>query len=38
VRLLILDRRWNQDWDYGRARLEVAAVRLERLQEGRRHL
>jgi cysteinyl-tRNA synthetase len=32
VRLLILDRPWNQDWDYARAGLEAAAARLERLQ------
>jgi cysteinyl-tRNA synthetase len=32
VRLLILDRRWDQDWDYDRAELEAAAARLERLQ------
>ena len=32
VRLLILDRPWNQDWDYDRAGLEAAAARLERLQ------
>jgi L-cysteine:1D-myo-inositol 2-amino-2-deoxy-alpha-D-glucopyranoside ligase len=32
VRLLILDRRWNEDWDYGPAGLEAAAARLERLQ------
>lgn len=32
VRLLILDRRWDQDWDYDRAGLEAAAARLERLQ------
>ncbi len=31
VRLLILDRRWDQDWDYDRAGLDVAAARLERL-------
>ncbi len=31
IRLLILDRRWEQDWDYDRARLEAAAARLERL-------
>ena len=31
IRLLILDRRWEQDWDYDRARLESAAARLERL-------
>jgi cysteinyl-tRNA synthetase len=32
VRLLILDRRWDQDWDYDRTALEAAAARLERLQ------
>ena len=32
VRLLILDRRWDQDWDYDQAGLEAAAARLERLQ------
>ena len=32
VRLLILDRRWDQDWDYSYAGLETAAARLERLQ------
>jgi cysteinyl-tRNA synthetase len=32
IRLLILDRRWDQDWDYEHARLEAAAARLERLQ------
>ncbi len=32
VRLLILDRRWAQDWDYAPAALEAAAARLERLQ------
>ena len=32
VRLLILDRRWDQDWDYDRAGLDDAAARLERLQ------
>jgi cysteinyl-tRNA synthetase len=31
LRLLILDRRWEQDWDYDRAGLEAAAARLERL-------
>jgi cysteinyl-tRNA synthetase len=31
VRLLILDRRWDQDWDYDKAALDVAAGRLERL-------
>jgi cysteinyl-tRNA synthetase len=31
VRLLILDRRWDRDWDFGRAGLEAAAARLERL-------
>jgi cysteinyl-tRNA synthetase len=31
VRLLILDRRWDEDWDYGRAGLDAAAARLERL-------
>ena len=32
LRLLILDRRWNQDWDYRPAGLETAAARLERLR------
>ncbi len=32
VRLLILDRRWDQDWDYDRDGLDQAAARLERLQ------
>lgn len=32
VRLLILDRRWYQDWDYDQGGLEAAAGRLERLQ------
>ena len=32
VRLLILDRRWDQDWDYARTGLDAAAGRLERLQ------
>ena len=32
VRLLILDRRWDQDWTYERAGLDAAAGRLERLQ------
>jgi cysteinyl-tRNA synthetase len=32
VRLLILDRRWDQDWDYDQAGLEAAAARLEGLQ------
>jgi cysteinyl-tRNA synthetase len=31
VRLLILDRRWDQDWDFSRAGLDAAAARLERL-------
>ena len=31
VRLLILDRRWNQDWDFSPAGLDAAAARLERL-------
>jgi cysteinyl-tRNA synthetase len=31
IRLLILDRRWDQDWDFGRAGLDGAAARLERL-------
>jgi cysteinyl-tRNA synthetase len=32
VRLLILDRRWDQDWDFSPAALDAAAARLERLQ------
>ena len=32
VRLLILDRRWDQDWDYDQAGLEAATARLELLQ------
>jgi cysteinyl-tRNA synthetase len=32
VRLLILDRRWDRDWDYEPADLDAAAARLERLQ------
>jgi cysteinyl-tRNA synthetase len=31
VRLLILDRRWDEDWDYDRAGLDAAAGRLERI-------
>jgi cysteinyl-tRNA synthetase len=31
VRLLILDRRWDEDWDYDRAGLDAAAARLERI-------
>ena len=31
VRLLILDRRWDDDWDFSRAGLDAAATRLERL-------
>ena len=31
VRLLILGRRWDQDWDYDRASLDQAAALLERL-------
>jgi L-cysteine:1D-myo-inositol 2-amino-2-deoxy-alpha-D-glucopyranoside ligase len=31
VRLLILDRRWDQDWDFSGAALAEAAARLERL-------
>ncbi|HUY49610.1 MAG TPA: cysteine--tRNA ligase [Streptosporangiaceae bacterium] len=31
IRLLILDRRWDQDWDYDRAGLDRAAARLDRL-------
>jgi cysteinyl-tRNA synthetase len=31
IRLLILDRRWEHDWDYDRAGLDAAAARLERL-------
>ena len=32
VRLLILDRAWSDDWDYGPESLDAAASRLERLQ------
>ncbi len=32
VRLLVLDRRWDEDRDYGRAGLDDAAPRLDRLQ------
>jgi len=32
VRLLILDRRWDQDWGYDRNGLDEAAALLERLQ------
>lgn len=31
IRLLILNRRWEQDWDYDQSGLEAAAARLERL-------
>jgi len=31
VRLLILDRRWEQDWDFSLAGLDAAGARLERL-------
>ena len=31
VRLLILDRRWDRDWDFSREGLDEAAARLERL-------
>ena len=31
VRLLILDRRWDQDWEFSRTALDAAAARLERL-------
>jgi cysteinyl-tRNA synthetase len=31
MRLLILDRRWDDDWDFSRAGLDAAAARLERL-------
>ena len=31
IRLLILDRRWDQDWDFSRAALDAAGDRLERL-------
>jgi cysteinyl-tRNA synthetase len=31
VRLLILDRPWDQDWEYDPAELEAAAARLDRL-------
>ena len=32
IRLLILDRSWDRDWDYERDDLSAAAARLERLQ------
>ena len=32
IRLLILDRRWDQDWDFSPAALDAAEARLERLQ------
>jgi cysteinyl-tRNA synthetase len=32
LRLLILDRRWDQDWEYDPAALDAAAGRLERLE------
>ncbi len=32
IRLLILDRGWDRDWDYQRHDLDAAAARLERLQ------
>src|SRR6201995_1655489 len=32
VRLLILDRRWGQDWDFSPDSLDAAEARLERLQ------
>jgi L-cysteine:1D-myo-inositol 2-amino-2-deoxy-alpha-D-glucopyranoside ligase len=32
IRLLILDRRWDRDWDYQPSGLDAAAARLERLQ------
>jgi cysteinyl-tRNA synthetase len=32
VRLLILDRRWDQDWEYAPAALDAAVGRLEELQ------
>jgi cysteinyl-tRNA synthetase len=32
IRLLILDRSWDRDWDYEPADLEAAAAKLERLQ------
>ena len=31
IRLLILDRRWDEDWDYEHAGLDAAAARLDRL-------
>ncbi len=31
VRLLILDRRWDRDWDFSQAGLDAAGARLERL-------
>ena len=31
TRLLILDRRWDEDWEYDHAGLDAAAARLDRL-------
>jgi cysteinyl-tRNA synthetase len=31
IRMLILDRRWDRDWDFEQAGLETAAARLDRL-------
>ncbi len=31
IRLLILDRRWDEDWEYDHAGLDAAAARLDRL-------
>jgi cysteinyl-tRNA synthetase len=32
IRLLILDRPWDQDWDYDQSGLDAAVTRLEQLQ------
>jgi cysteinyl-tRNA synthetase len=31
VRLLVLDRRWDQDWDFSPASLDAAGAKLDRL-------
>lgn len=37
IRLLILDRRWDEDWDYEHAGLDAAAARLDRLHAAAGH-